>query len=62
MSCAERSIGEANVRLLEAYGVDTVFGIPGVQNVQLALSDLSQPDGSGGREWSGNPSRRVLKL
>lgn len=30
-----RSIGEAVIGLLEAYGVDTVFGIPGVHNVEL---------------------------
>ncbi len=29
------SCGEALVRLLEAYGVDTVFGIPGVHTVEL---------------------------
>jgi 5-guanidino-2-oxopentanoate decarboxylase len=29
------SIGEALVGLLEAYGVDTVFGIPGVHNVEM---------------------------
>ena len=27
--------GEALVRLLEAYGVDMVFGIPGVHTVEL---------------------------
>ncbi len=27
--------GEATVRLLEEYGVDTVFGIPGVHNLEL---------------------------
>jgi 5-guanidino-2-oxopentanoate decarboxylase len=31
----ERSAGEALVELLEAYGVDTVFGIPGVHNVEM---------------------------
>jgi 5-guanidino-2-oxopentanoate decarboxylase len=31
----ERSVGEALVPLLEAYGVDTVFGIPGVHNVEM---------------------------
>jgi len=31
----ELSTGEALVGLLEAYGVDTVFGIPGVHNVEL---------------------------
>ncbi len=35
MSRAEQSTGEAIVSLLEAYGVDTVFGIPGVHNVEL---------------------------
>src|SRR5688500_754772 len=29
------STGEALVGLLEAYGVDTVFGIPGVHNVEM---------------------------
>ena len=29
------SVGEAIVELLEAYGVDTVFGIPGVHNVEM---------------------------
>src|SRR5258706_9513654 len=32
---AELSTGEALVRLLEAYGVDTIFGIPGVHNVEM---------------------------
>ena len=27
--------GEALVRLLEAYGVDTVFGVPGVHTLEL---------------------------
>ncbi len=31
----EISVGEAIVELLEAYGVDTVFGIPGVHNVEM---------------------------
>jgi thiamine pyrophosphate-dependent acetolactate synthase large subunit-like protein len=31
----EISVGEAIVGLLEAYGVDTVFGIPGVHNVEM---------------------------
>lgn len=31
----ELSIGEALVGLLEAYGVDTIFGIPGVHNVEM---------------------------
>ena len=32
---AELSTGEALVGLLEAYGVDTIFGIPGVHNVEM---------------------------
>ena len=32
---AELSTGEALVGLLEAYGVDTIFGIPGVHTVEL---------------------------
>ena len=35
MSRAELSTGEAIVGLLEEYGVDTVFGIPGVHNVEM---------------------------
>ena len=31
----ETSVGEAIVGLLEAYGVDTVFGIPGVHNIEM---------------------------
>lgn len=31
----ETTIGEALVALLEAYGVDTIFGIPGVHNVEM---------------------------
>jgi 5-guanidino-2-oxopentanoate decarboxylase len=31
----EPTIGEALVSLLEAYGVDTIFGIPGVHNVEM---------------------------
>jgi 5-guanidino-2-oxopentanoate decarboxylase len=31
----EISVGEAIVELLEAYGVDTVFGIPGVHNIEM---------------------------
>ncbi len=31
----EHSIGEALVGLLEAYGVDTIFGIPGVHNIEM---------------------------
>ena len=34
-SNAELSTGEALVGLLEAYGVDTIFGIPGVHNVEM---------------------------
>jgi 5-guanidino-2-oxopentanoate decarboxylase len=32
---SERTIGEALVELLEAYGVETIFGIPGVHNVEM---------------------------
>ena len=32
---AEFSTGEALVGLLEAYGVDTIFGIPGVHNIEM---------------------------
>jgi 5-guanidino-2-oxopentanoate decarboxylase len=32
---AELSTGEALVGLLEAYGVETIFGIPGVHNVEM---------------------------
>jgi thiamine pyrophosphate-dependent acetolactate synthase large subunit-like protein len=32
---ANRSCGEAIAGLLEAYGVDTVFGIPGVHTLEL---------------------------
>ncbi len=35
MARSELSIGEAIVPLLEGYGVDTVFGIPGVHNVEM---------------------------
>jgi 5-guanidino-2-oxopentanoate decarboxylase len=35
MSRAEHSTGEALVGLLESYGVDTIFGIPGVHNVEM---------------------------
>jgi 5-guanidino-2-oxopentanoate decarboxylase len=35
MRRAEHSTGEALVGLLEAYGVDTIFGIPGVHNVEM---------------------------
>ena len=31
----ELSIGEALVGLLEQYGVDTIFGIPGVHNIEM---------------------------
>ncbi len=31
----ELSIGEALVSLLEQYGVDTIFGIPGVHNIEM---------------------------
>jgi 5-guanidino-2-oxopentanoate decarboxylase len=34
-SRAELSTGEALAGLLEAYGVDTIFGIPGVHNVEM---------------------------
>ncbi|WP_373504209.1 thiamine pyrophosphate-binding protein, partial [Aestuariivirga sp.] len=32
---AELSTGEALVGLLEDYGVDTIFGIPGVHNIEM---------------------------
>jgi 5-guanidino-2-oxopentanoate decarboxylase len=32
---ADLSTGEALIGLLEAYGVDTIFGIPGVHNVEM---------------------------
>jgi thiamine pyrophosphate-dependent acetolactate synthase large subunit-like protein len=35
MPRAEHSTGEALVGLLEAYGTDTIFGIPGVHNVEM---------------------------
>ncbi len=35
MSRPELSTGEALVGLLEAYGIDTIFGIPGVHNVEM---------------------------
>lgn len=35
MSRAEHSTGEALVGLLESYGTDTIFGIPGVHNVEM---------------------------
>jgi 5-guanidino-2-oxopentanoate decarboxylase len=31
----ELSVGEALITLLEAYGVETIFGIPGVHNVEM---------------------------
>ena len=31
----QRTCGEALTALLEAYGVDTVFGIPGVHTIEL---------------------------
>jgi 5-guanidino-2-oxopentanoate decarboxylase len=31
----EVTLGEALITLLEAYGVDTVFGIPGVHNIEM---------------------------
>jgi 5-guanidino-2-oxopentanoate decarboxylase len=31
----EFSVGEALVGLLESYGVDTIFGIPGVHNIEM---------------------------
>jgi 5-guanidino-2-oxopentanoate decarboxylase len=31
----EISVGEALVGLLESYGVDTIFGIPGVHNIEM---------------------------
>jgi 5-guanidino-2-oxopentanoate decarboxylase len=35
MSRPELTAGEALVFLLEAYGVDTIFGIPGVHNIEM---------------------------
>ena len=35
MTRPEHSTGEALVELLEAYGVSTIFGIPGVHNVEM---------------------------
>ncbi len=35
MRRVDLSTGEALVGLLEAYGVDTIFGIPGVHNVEM---------------------------
>ena len=31
----EMNVGEASIKLLEAYGVDTVFGIPGVHTLEF---------------------------
>ena len=30
-----RNVGQALVQLLEQYGVDTIFGIPGVHTIEL---------------------------
>ncbi len=38
-----RTCGEAIVRLLEAYGVDTVFGIPGVHTLELYRGLVDSP-------------------
>jgi acetolactate synthase-1/2/3 large subunit len=35
MSATRTSTGVACIRLLEAYGVDLVFGIPGVHTLEL---------------------------
>ena len=32
---ARKTVGEHLVELLEAHGVDTVFGIPGVHTIEL---------------------------
>ena len=32
---AQLNVGEASIKLLEAYGVDTVFGIPGVHTLEF---------------------------
>ncbi|HHV68913.1 MAG TPA: hypothetical protein GXX48_14865, partial [Ochrobactrum intermedium] len=32
---SEITVGQALIRLLEAYDVDTVFGIPGVHTAEL---------------------------
>ena len=32
---ADLNVGEASIKLLEAYGVDTVFGIPGVHTLEF---------------------------
>ncbi|MGI9308091.1 MAG: 5-guanidino-2-oxopentanoate decarboxylase [Gammaproteobacteria bacterium] len=34
-SSSDLSVGEATIRLLEAYGVDTLFGIPGVHTLDF---------------------------
>ena len=34
-NATELNVGEASIRLLEAYGVDTVFGIPGVHTLEF---------------------------
>ena len=34
-SSKPKTLGEALIGLLEAHGVDTVFGIPGVHTVEL---------------------------
>ncbi len=34
-SATEMNVGEASIKLLEAYGVDTVFGIPGVHTLEF---------------------------
>ncbi|QDG76587.1 5-guanidino-2-oxopentanoate decarboxylase [Labrenzia sp. PHM005] len=35
MGVAEKTVGEVLIELLEVYGVDTVFGIPGVHTAEL---------------------------
>ena len=34
-SATEMNVGEASIKLLQAYGVDTVFGIPGVHTLEF---------------------------
>ena len=34
-SATKMNVGEASIKLLEAYGVDTVFGIPGVHTLEF---------------------------
>ena len=50
MSRAEHSTGEALVGLLESYGTDTIYGIPGVHNVEmyraLPRSTYTDPEAS----------------